>query len=160
MMGAAAPIITLAGGGLSAFGHIQAGNTNQRLGEREADVMDYRAKLVEEQGAFQADQLRKEGAKVASQQRTSLAAQGVNVATGTPAALQNETSVLSEQDAMRAKLNAAREAWGLRSQANITRWQGDIGKRQSRLNAIGGLLGTGAMAGSMAYGNRGPTQAS
>jgi hypothetical protein len=151
-MAAAAAITQVAGGVLNAYGQIQAGNTNQRLGEQEADLMDYRAKLVEEQGAFQAKELRNQGQKMQSQQRSSYAAQGVDVSTGTPAAIQEETAILSEQDAMRAKLNAAREAWGLRTQANVRRWQGDMGKYQSRLNAVGGLLGTGSSAAANYFG--------
>lgn len=45
-------------------------------------------------------------------QRAAQAAQGLDVNTGTPATLQDETQALSEFDKLTARNNAAREAWG------------------------------------------------
>jgi hypothetical protein len=153
-MGAAAIVgigMQAAGGILGAYGSIQAGNQNQRLAEREADVLDYRASLVEEQGKFGAEQTRKKGTAIQGAQKAGYAAQGVVVGDGTSGEQIEQTAKLSEQDALQIKLNAAREAWGLREQAKMTRYRGDIAKLQGRLNAVGGLLGTGgSIAGSVA----------
>lgn len=141
-----------AGGLVNAYGSIQAGNINQRMAEREADVLDYRASLAEEQGVFSAQEIRRKGQAIEGAQKSGIAAQGVVVGDGSSGQLLDQTAKLAEQDAMTAKLNAAREAWGLRDQAKITRYKGDLAKFQSRLDAIGGLLGTGSRVASSAAG--------
>lgn len=141
-----------AGGILGAYGSIQAGNANQRMAEREADVLDYRANLAIENGAFAAQQVRKQGKAVAGSQKTGYAAQGVVVGDGSSGQMLEQTDKMSEQDALQVKLNAAREYWGLREQAKQTRYQGDLAKYKGRLDAIGGLLGTGGRIASGAAG--------
>ena len=142
-------MLQAAGGATSAYGSIQAGNANQRMAEREADVLDYRASLAVENGAFAAEQTRKQGKAVQGAQKTGYAAQGVVVGDGSSGQMLEQTAKLSEQDALQIKLNAAREAWGLKEQAKQTRYAGDMAKFKGRMDAIGGILGTG---GSMASG--------
>lgn len=137
-----------AGGILGAYGSIQSGNANQRLAEREADVLEYRASLAEEQGKFGAESVRKQGKAIQGAQKTGYASQGVVVGDGSSGQVLEQTAKLSEQDALQIKLNAAREAWGMREQAKVTRYQGDLAKLKGRLDAIGGLLGTGGSVAS------------
>jgi hypothetical protein len=146
----AAAAVQAIGGGISAAGNIQAGNTNQRLAEMEADSLDRRANLVILKGAEEAAMARRKGQQIQGAQKAGFAAGGIDVSTGTAARLFEETGAETEQDVRQLKLNAAREAWGLREQGKIRRWQGDVGKYQSRLQAIGGMFGTGgSIAGSM-----------
>ena len=151
-MGAVGAIIggvTQVGGGVfGGYGSIIAGNANQRMAEREADVLDYRASLAVENGAFAAEQTRKQGKAAQGAQKTGYAAQGVVVGDGSSGQMLDQTSKLSEQDALQIKLNAAREAWGMKEQAKQTRYQGDMAKFKGRLDAIGGILGTGGKGAS------------
>lgn len=150
-MGAAAIAgigLQAASGAFNAYGSITAGNINQRMAEREADVLDYRANLAAENGSFAAQQARKQGKAVAGAQKTGSASQGVVVGDGSSGQVLEQTAELSEQDALQIKLNAAREAWGFREQAKQTRYQGDLAKLQGRLNAVGGMVGTGGGAAS------------
>lgn len=145
-MGAAAIAgigLQAAGGAFNAYGSITAGNANQRMAEREADVLDYRANLAVENGTFSAQQARKQGKAVEGAQKTGYASQGVVVGDGSSGQVLEQTAKLSEQDALQVKLNAAREAWGFREQAKQTRYQGDLAKFKGRMDAIGGILGTG-----------------
>ena len=135
-----------AGGAVGAYGSITAGNANQRAAERDADVLDYRASLAVENGAFAAQQARNQGKAVQGAQKTGYAAQGVVVGDGSSGQMLEQTAELSEQDALQIKLNAAREAWGLKEQAKQTRYQGDMAKFKGRMDALGGLLGTGGNA--------------
>ena len=153
-MGAAGLVLQAVGGATSAYGSIQAGNANQRMAEREADVLDYRASLAVENGAFAAEQTRKQGKAVQGAQKTGYAAQGVVVGDGSSGQMLDQTAKLSEQDALQIKLNAAREAWGLKEQAKQTRYQGDMAKLKGRLDAIGGIVGTGGNAVSSASNNK------
>lgn len=142
-MGAVAAPLIAGGGILNAFGTFSTAQDNQRLLEMQSDQLDQQAKFVVEQGDFAAQKIRLDAAKIMGEQKTSYAAQGVSVATGSAAAIQEETEMLSEQDVKQTKLNAAREAWGMREQAKVNRWKGDRTMAQGRLSAIGGLLGTG-----------------
>jgi len=104
-----------------------------------------------ENGAFAAEQTRKQGKAVQGAQKTGYAAQGVVVGDGSSGQMLDQTAKLSEQDALQIKLNAAREAWGLKEQAKQTRYAGDMAKFKGRMDAIGGILGTGgSLASSMA----------
>jgi hypothetical protein len=134
------------GGTAGAYGSIIAGNANQRMAEREADVLDYRARLAVENGTFAAQQARNQGKAVQGAQKTGYAAQGVVVGDGSSGQMLEQTAELSEQDALQIKLNAAREAWGMREQAKQTRYRGDLAKFKGRMDAIGGVLGTGGNA--------------
>jgi hypothetical protein len=129
------------GGAVSAWGSISAGNTNQRLAEMDADSLEYRATLVLAKGNEEAMLTRQRGQAVVGAQQVGFASQGVSVATGTAAKLQGETMDMSEEDARQIKLNAARESWGLREQAKVSRYKGDMAKYNSRLDAAGSLLG-------------------
>jgi hypothetical protein len=149
-MGAAGIAMQAIGGGINAYGSITAGNQNQRLGEMEADQLDQRARLVILKSEEEAALARRKAQEIVGEQKSSYAAQGVAVDTGSAAEVQEATGVESELDVRQLKLNAAREAWSLREQAKVRRWQGDLAKRQSRLNAIGGLLGTGGSIAGMA----------
>jgi isopenicillin N synthase-like dioxygenase len=129
------------GGGISAWGSINAGNTNQRLAEMDADSLEYRATLVLAKGNEEAMLVRQKGQAFVGSQQVGYASQGVSVATGTAAKLQEETMTGSEEDARQIKLNAARESWTLREQAKVSRYKGDMAKYQSRIDAAGSLLG-------------------
>ncbi len=74
--------------------------------------------------------LRRDGMKVRGAQRVALAGQGVAVDAGIGAALQAETSAITDSDIITTKTNAWREAWGLRAEAE------DL-ERKARMDRIG-----------------------
>ena len=133
-----------AGGGLlGAYGTWKQGESELDLAREEANMLRVQAGQAIEQGDEQAALIRDKGKVVEGQQKVSYAAQGVLVGTGSSGQVMEDTAQAVEADARTAKLNAAREAWSLRKRATIREDQGEAAYRAARLNAIGGVLGTG-----------------
>ncbi len=147
-MGASAAVgLTLAGGGLQAYGQYQSGRANERL-------MDYNARLAEQQAedalarGREAEGLQRLKTRVTiGSQRARMAASGVDIsAEGSAIDLVADTARLGELDALTIRNNAAREAWGYRTQATDYRMRGDIARTEGTYGAIGTLLTTGSRA--------------
>ena len=141
-MGAAAMAgIMVAGGALNAY-------ASAKEGEATAAQLEYRARMArlqaadaEGRGEAGAAQVRTAGSQAISQARADLGASGIEMQSGSPVAALAEIRAVSELDALMVKTNAAREAWGLRAEAEGMQYAAKEAKRQGRLGAIGGFLG-------------------
>ena len=96
-----------------------------------------------ERGAYESGKLRIQGAQVAAKQKVAYANSGVDATSGTAAAVQADTAALSEFDAQRASINAARDVWGFQeskkqSEEDWQMRQRNIGRKQEG-QALGGL---------------------
>lgn len=96
-----------------------------------------------------AGQYQKKARGVIGSQRTSLAAQGVDVGVGSAADVQRDTLKLSEIDAMTIKNNAWQEAWGFKMQALDLSGKAQFAGISSRFEANNTLLAGGMK--SLAY---------
>lgn len=124
----------------------QVYNQNASLAGMQADDAIQR-------GNLEAGKVRKRTNKMIGDQRASFGAQGIDPASGSAANIENETSAMGELDALTAKNNAWREAWGYKVQANQYTNQGSFAElaadNQSRNTLLtGGMqaLGYGAQA--------------
>lgn len=131
------------GGGLGALGAEAEGEQAEELADYNADILRYQARDAEARGEEDIRAIRRQVAAVIGSQRASLAGQGVALDVGTAADLQVETAVLGEEDVIRRRNNAMREAWGFRSRAKLVDFQGDQAKKAGSQAALGTLLGTG-----------------
>ncbi len=102
--------------GLAAQGRGAQELANTEAGFIEAQADDVLVRGNEEEGKHRTDVRRLTGS-----QRARLAAQGIDIGEGSAALLQGETAVLGEVDAMTIRNNARREAFGLRTQADLVR---------------------------------------
>jgi hypothetical protein len=137
----------------------QAG-AQRAQGEYQNEMFKINAKFAElqakdaiDRGDAESDALRKNAKRLIGAQRVSLAAQGIEVDSGTAAAIQEDTARLSELDALQIRNNAWREAWGFKVQAQDFRNQGlmarDAARTQSNMTLVtGGInaVGTGYQA--------------
>lgn len=114
-----------------AAGQKSALKYDARVADMNALLAERRAQVALEQGRFQINQIRREGAAIKGSQRAQMAANGVDLTYGTPAAVISGTEMLTEIDAQQAEINAVREAWGYRTQA--TNAQNEA--RSARANA-------------------------
>ena len=98
-----------------AVSNVNAARRNQRMANRVArDVL--------ERAEFDVNRYRLQEAQVIGAQRAAFGAAGVDINVGTPADIQAETRDIAAQDIAQIRLNAEREAWGIRAQArNQTR---------------------------------------
>ena len=99
-------------------------NAQKRMAEAEKlnfdfnrDVAKLQAKDAVSRGKRQAHLIRKMGRQMIGSQRVALAAQGVELDSGTALALQEQTNTMASIDAITIKANAYREAWGYKVQA-------------------------------------------
>lgn len=130
----------------------------QRQGEYEAKVYGMNADLADQQaedaiarGYEASSRLRTQAAGLMGNQRSTYAASGVDPTVGSAASVTADTKSLSELDRITIANNAAREAYGYRSQAAGFRAQGQLalmGGRNAaaayRAQSYGTLLGGAA----------------
>jgi hypothetical protein len=111
-----------AAGALASFtGQRNANRAAEMRGEFEAGLLETQAGMlgesaldVERRADIEVGRHRAAARRLKGAQRASMAAQGLDLASGSAAAIQEETEFLSELDALTIKNDAAREAWGYR----------------------------------------------
>jgi hypothetical protein len=91
---------------------------------------------------------------LAGSQRAALAAQGIDVDSGSAADVQKDTATLGALDATTIKNNAWREAWGYKVQAANSTAQGAMAKSAGDFSATSSLL-TGGMNAVSSFGRAG-----
>lgn len=156
--------LALAQGGLQLGQAYSAAEAEKLEGEYRRQQYGFNKKLAEEQaedaikrGEKDASLLKKRGKQVKGAQRAALAAQGIEVDSGSAADLQADTDEAVQLDVQAAKNNAWREAWGYRAQALSYGFQGEMEYAASRTKARNTLItgGLGAIgSGIDAYGYR------
>jgi hypothetical protein len=82
--------------------------------------------------------------KVIGSQRAAAAANGVDVNSGSAADAQVETAVIGEQEALKIRANAWKEAWGYKFEAQTASMNGQFAAMSSENEARNSLL-TGGM---------------
>ena len=110
MGAAAAPIMiasTVAQAGMQAYGQHQAGKAAKRQGQYEARILEFNAGLAESQasdalarGREVESLARTDTKRLIGSQRTALAAQGIEVGSGSAVDVQADAAALGEQDAL------------------------------------------------------------
>lgn len=120
-------------------------DANALLGTQQANDATNRGERDVSLYQQQADQI--EGA-----QRAGFSSQGVKVDEGSAAQVQADAKTLAQQDIETIRLNAAREAWGYRTQAADTKKRGAIAEREGNNAALGSLIGTGSSLLAKRYG--------
>jgi hypothetical protein len=130
---------------------------NAKIQEYNSKVADTQARMTEERGREEANKVRLQAGQLAGSQRSSYAASGAKVDTGSVSDVLNDTRVFGELDATTVQRNADQDAWGLREQSNMSRMQANLYRTQkrSRGSAFGqSLLGSASNFGSAYAYNR------
>lgn len=118
--------------------NLAAARANARLARIQAD----NALVI---GRQEATRLESEYAAQAETARTAMAAQNVDVNTGTGAAVQQQFRDVGELQADQIKRNAELEAWGLREQANATEASAEDSRAAGNLGIVGTILSGGGL---------------
>lgn len=128
---------------------------------RDTAVADAGMRGARDKGAFESGRQRIYGTSLAAKQRQAYTASGVDATQGTAAAVQADTAALSELDAQRASINAARDVWGYQQAKKQALADRDIKRRDSNNQYTGQLLGgvgksvSGAMSLGLSLGGGG-----
>lgn len=124
----------------------QAGDYNSQIAAQNAALADQSAADAKQRGEIEA---RKHSLKVRAMigdQRASMAAQGVNVNSGSSLDITSDTANWGAYDAETIRANAAREAWGFNVQATNYRNNARLSRMTSNSRASNTLLTSGIEA--------------
>lgn len=119
----------------AARGAEAAGKYEQKVFETNAEVADMQAQDAIARGREAEMRQRRAGHRLIGSQRAALAAQGIEVDSGSALDVQKDTAGLSELDALTIRNNAAREAWGFTVQAMDLRNQGRLARMGAKTQA-------------------------
>lgn len=131
------------------------GEYQRSISQMNSDLANLQAEDSLKRGESAVRDMRKETKQRVGAQRAALAASGVDVGSGSAAQVQLDTELAGVMDERTLRNNAAREAWGFRSQAANTMAQGDFASITARGQANQTLLTGGMRAAgnfSSAYG--------
>lgn len=138
--------VGLLGGGMQAYGQRQAGKANQAIAHRNARMSMKKAKDSEDRGKIDANRRRQQGVYEAGSQRAAFAANGVVVDRDSAAEVVADTGYISELDALTIENNAAREAFGHRTNAANGQFEGDLARSRGNQQAASTILTSSANA--------------
>lgn len=132
----------------------QAAYQQQQLNFK-AQVADIQAQAATDEGEHEAEQVERQGQQVVGAQRVSAAAGGVDVNSGSALETQQSTTTMSALDALTARNNAARQAWGYKTEAATDIGQGNMdaisAQAQSNATLLTGGLNAFSSAGKGYY---------
>lgn len=151
---AAAPYMMLAASAASAVGAANSASAQQAGLNYQADVAANNAQIAEwqaqdaiRQGQEQEQSSRLQYAATKGTQRAALAANGVALDEGSAVDILTSTDYLNEMDASTIQANAARSAWGYRTQGTNYR------DNATSLRAGAGAISPGSAAGMSLLGS-------
>lgn len=137
---ATAAVLMVAGTAMSAYGSYQEGKAENEAAKFNANMEEQKAKDAKERGlADEATHARKV-AQLKGAQRAQWAADGVDLSSGTPSEIFEQTAEWGERDRQTIEHNTEREIWTHRQQANLYRAQGKNAKRAGTIGAFSSIL--------------------
>lgn len=116
------------------------GAYQRQVAEMNAQTSDLLAKDAVERGDEEARKVRLKARQLVGVQRVGYAGQGVDVNRDTALTVQDEAYTMGETDALTARNNAWREAWGYKTQATNTRFEGGFKQRAANIEAHNTLV--------------------
>lgn len=126
------------------LGSLEQGQFRRQQMQFQARVAEMQAENTIERGKEAESEYRGEVRKIIGKQRSSYAAQGVEINADTAMDVQAETAYIGEMDALTIRSNAMREAFGYRLQATGYNTNARLSMNQA-LDQSGATLLTGGM---------------
>ncbi len=124
----------------------QKGKYENQVAKYNARVKDNEATLVRTKGVEEENAARQRTAQLLSKQRAQLGAANVELTSGSPLDLQEDTVLLGEVDALRIKSNFQRGAESLEQQAELTLAGGEAVEAAGEFAFGSSLLSAGGTA--------------
>lgn len=140
-------VVMGAGALVKGYSEYTAGQSEAKIADANAALARGRAADAIREGGVEAGQARARGAAVASEQKLAVASSGVDPSSATN--LFETTAAGSELDALKAKNNAARRAWGFDVEAASDDVKATMARRRSYLGPLGSALGAAGQVAGM-----------
>lgn len=126
-------------------------NAQEKANEQNAAIAAKKAELAAVAGAKEERKVRQQGQQVMGAQRAAFAANGLDVSSGSPLDVLNDTSYQNEIDALTMRRNTANQVWGYQAeqtnymnQASADKAAASNAKKAATMNMIGSLLTSAA----------------
>lgn len=133
----------------------QAAKYQQGVADQNAALDKQQASNALAEGSYEADQARIRGNLQRGQQVAALAANNVDVTTGSAADILGDTAMFTEQDKQQAQINAAMKARGYNIDALNQKGAGDFAQWNAKTSNTGAIIkGVSGIAGDV-YGGMG-----
>lgn len=142
-MQTASLVATVAGTAVSAYGAYHQSKTAKKIAGANAEAADEAAKATLRRGEKDAMELQRRASQIKGQQRSMMAARGLDLTEGTAAQLQDEVDFFGATDAAQIRTNARRDAYGYRTQG--ANFRAEAGGYSPGLLASASLLNSGGM---------------
>lgn len=146
---AAALVVTVIAGGYAAVQQRRMGQYQEDVAEENAKVAKLQAENAKQAGNVEEERARARVRMLMGQQRAAMAANNVDLSTGSPLDILGDTAGQGYADAALIRSNAVREAWGFDVGAQNERQRGKAARWNGNAQATGTLLSTGAQAAGM-----------
>lgn len=137
----------VAGGGLGLYGSAKQAHAMRKQGDYQKDMYDFNSKIANVQakdaiyrGDKEAKQYVAKAQQAVGTQRATLAAQGVDVSSGSALDIQEETAGQGALGALTIRNNAWREAWGYKVQSENYAQQGFLAREAAQSGARATML--------------------
>lgn len=129
----------------------EEGKEARRVAEHNARIAEMAARDAIMRASQQAGRHRMAASQVISQQQAIIGASGVDPGAGTAVRLAEASRGASTFDELVIKNNAARQAYGIKLQADEMRRQGRAAQKAANAAAVGVLLGGAGQVAGMGY---------
>lgn len=133
---------TVGSGVMAAGSAYQQGQVAKQTARNNATMAEYAAQDAQRRGEEQVQSIQRKAAGLKGAQRSIMASRGLDLGSGTPAELLDQTDFFAEQDVATTRYNASRDAWSSRAQGQDMLTQGRYAARTANQQAIGSLMGT------------------
>lgn len=130
----------LAGTAVSALGAIQAGNAQNEAAQYNAKIADNNAAAERERASYDAGLIKDERRRVIGSQRAAMAANGLEISTGSPVAVLGDTTGQSEMDVLARIYGGESAATAYGNDATRMRIEGKAAKQAGMIGAGTTLL--------------------
>lgn len=125
----------------NAYSQYRAGKAQQQIDEFNARIAEYEAVDALRRGEEDAYKFGEQVRRLMGTQKAGFAGQGVVVSEGSAADVIADTARQGELDRLTILNNAAKEAWGFRTQGTGYRAQGRLSRLRGEYGAVGTILG-------------------
>lgn len=156
-------VAAAAGAGMSAQSQRNQYKFQEGMARNNATVAEYARLDAMQRGGEAANKASREAQRLRGSQVVRMAANGLDINSGTPAAMLDDTDYFGQQDAQTIRNNAARQAWGYEVEkgnllASASMYKGAAKQSDPALAAGLSLLGSaGQFASAGAFGPVGKT---
>lgn len=144
----AALVASVAGTAVSAYGAYQSGQAQSKAAAYQAQVAANNAKIAQEQASLATQKGEQDAMQQGLRNRaalggivTSMAANGVDVSSGSAANVRQSADILGMQDVQTKRENAAIEAYGFRSQGSAFTAQSQLDTSEAQWAKNAGFTG-------------------